>query len=62
MFIAITAAILISIGFGAFIVLYAASAITRQTANIDRSLEEQPIETWGLNPGGSTLTTHMTTR
>ena len=62
MFIAITAAILISIGFGAFIVLYAASAITRQTVDLDRSLEEQPIENWGLNPGGSALTTRMTTR
>lgn len=62
MFIAITAAILISIGFGVFIVLYAASAITRQTVELDRSLEEQPIENWGLNSSMSTLTTHMTTR
>ncbi|HRW46228.1 MAG: hypothetical protein M9936_01870 [Caldilinea sp.] len=62
MFIAITAAILISIGFGAFIVLFAASAITRQTVELDRSLEEQPMENWGLNSGVSTLTTRMTTQ
>lgn len=62
MLIAITAAILIGIGFGAFIVLLAASAMTRRTVDLDRSLEEQPIENWGLNPSGSALTTRMTMR
>lgn len=62
MLIAITAAILIGIGFGAFIVLFAASAMTRRTVDLDRSLEEQPIENWGMSASGSAFTTRMTTR
>ncbi len=62
MLIAITAAILIAIGFGAFVVLFAASAMTQRTVEIDPALEEQPIENWGLASGGSALTTRMNTR
>lgn len=62
MLIAITAAILIGIGVGAFVLLFAASAMTRRAVDLDSSLEEQPIENWGLNQRGSALSTHMTTR
>ncbi len=62
MLIAITAAILISVGIGAFVLLLAATAMTRRAMELDSSLEEQPIENWGLKPGGSALSTHMTTR
>ncbi len=62
MLIAITSAILIGIGVGAFVLLFAASAMTRRSVDLDSSLEEQPIENWGLTPHGSALSTRMTTR
>ena len=62
MLIAITSAILIGIGVGAFVLLFAASAMTRRSVDLDSSLEEQPIENWRLTPHGSALSTRMTTR
>lgn len=62
MLIAITAAILIAIGSGAFVVLFAATAMTRRTVDMDPLLEEQPIENWELSTGGSALTTRMNAR
>lgn len=62
MLIAITAAVLIAIGSGAFVILFAATAMTHRTVDRDPSLEEQPIENWGLATSNSTLTTRMNTR
>lgn len=48
MLIAITATIIIAISFGAFIVLWAATAMARRSIETDPGLEEQPIEEWSL--------------
>lgn len=48
MLIAITATMIIAISFGAFIVLWAATAMTRGAIEVDSGLEEQPIEEWSL--------------
>lgn len=48
MLIAITATIIVAISFGAFIVLWAATAMTRRSIEVDSGLEEQPIEEWAL--------------
>jgi hypothetical protein len=44
--IGITAAMIIAIGVGIFVVLFAATAMTRRSVELDRGLEEQPIEQW----------------
>jgi len=62
MLIATTAAILISVGIGAFVLLLAATAMARRAIDLDGGLEEQPIENWELNSGQPTLSTHMTAR
>lgn len=46
MLIAITATMIIAVSFGAFIVLWAAAAMTRRSIELDPGLEEQPIEEW----------------
>jgi hypothetical protein len=44
MLIGITAAMIVAIGFGTFVVLLAAAAMTRRTVELDATLEEQPLE------------------
>ncbi|HHY54423.1 MAG TPA: hypothetical protein GYA08_03195 [Chloroflexi bacterium] len=48
MLIAITATMIVAISFGAFIVLWAAVAMTRRAVEVDAGLEEQPLEEWTL--------------
>jgi hypothetical protein len=49
MLIGITAAMIVAIGFGTFVVLLAAAAMTRRTVELDATLEEQPLEQWALS-------------
>jgi len=46
MLIGITAAILIAISAGAFVILLAAVAMTRRSVELDPALEEQPLDNW----------------
>ena len=49
MLIGITAAMIVAIGIGAFVVLLAAAAMTRRIVDLDPALEEQPLEQWSLS-------------
>lgn len=59
MLIGITAAVIIAFGFGTFVVLFAATAMTRRVVEFDPGLEEQPLEQWamsGVNAGMNSST------
>ncbi|WP_298981994.1 hypothetical protein [Caldilinea sp.] len=51
MLIGITAAILIAISAGAFVILLAAAAMTRRTVEMEPALEEQPLDRWAPSAG-----------
>ncbi|GIV69588.1 hypothetical protein [Caldilinea sp.] len=51
MLIGITAAILIAISAGAFVILLAAAAMTRRTVEMEPALEEQPLDRWASSAG-----------
>lgn len=55
MLIAITASVIVAIGFGTFIVLWAAVAMTHRAVEVDPGLEEQPIEEWSLRTSSTQL-------
>jgi hypothetical protein len=60
MLIGITAAILIAISAGAFVILLAAAAMTRRTVEMDPALEEQPLDHWA--PSASAFSAQTTTQ
>ena len=62
MLIVITIALLWAIGSGAFVMLFAATALTKRTLAIDPSFEEQPVKYWRLNAPAQTLPTHINIR
>ena len=55
MLIWIAIAILIALGFGSFIVLLAATAITGRAVEFDSELQEQPLEQWAAGNHDSVL-------
>ncbi len=55
MLIGITAAIVIAVAFGAFIVVFAAAAMARRSVELDCGLEERPIEQWSMSGTASGL-------
>jgi len=60
MLIGITAAILIAISAGAFVILLAAAAMTRRSVELDPALEEQPLDNWA--PSASTFSAQTPTQ
>ena len=59
MLIVITTTLLLALGVGAFVMLLAATALTRRTLAMDPSFDEQPLKHWGLNASAPTLPTHI---
>lgn len=61
MLIGITAAMIVALGFGAFVVLFAASAMARRSVDSDPGLEEQPLESWSIvhRDGGLNTSTRL---
>lgn len=59
MLIVITITLLWTIGSGAFVMLFAATALTQRTLAIDSSFEEQPVKYWRLDAPAPTLPTHI---
>lgn len=59
MLIGITAAILIAISAGAFVILLAAAAMTKRAVELDPALEEQPLDHW--SPSSTTSFSAQTT-
>ncbi|MCS6825783.1 MAG: hypothetical protein NZ553_04130 [Caldilinea sp.] len=51
MLIGITAAIIVAISAGAFVILLAAAAMTRRSIEMDPALEEQPMDRWAPTTG-----------
>ncbi|MCB9118662.1 MAG: hypothetical protein M9936_00800 [Caldilinea sp.] len=59
MLIVITTTLLLALGSGAFVMLFAATALTKRTLAMDPSFDEQPLKHWGLNASARTLPTHI---
>ena len=62
MLIVITIALLWAIGSGAFVMIFAATALTKRTLAMDPSFEEQPVKYWRLDAAAQTLPTHINIR
>lgn len=62
MLIGITAAILIAMSAGAFVILLAATAMTRRTVEMDPALEEQPLDHRAPSTGAFSAHARTTTQ
>lgn len=60
MLVGITAAILVAISAGAFVILLAAAAMTKRAVELDPALEEQPLDHW--SPSSTSFSAQTTTQ